>query len=57
MKYDKQIDIHIDEITALTVKTMELIYKHAYNEAIADAHKIASETTEYADEILKLKKE
>lgn len=56
MKYDKAIDIRIDEITALTVKVMELIYKQAYNEAIEDIEKYYKEQELWSPDLSKLKK-
>lgn len=52
--------IYNDKIEALNKVWKQVVidvYKVAYNEAIDDAYKIASETTEYAAETLKLKKE
>lgn len=51
------IEGKINSMQNIAIECIEEIYKAAYNEAIEDAYKIASETTEYADEIRKLKKE
>lgn len=48
--------LEIKEMTNIEL-AVEQIYKAAYNEAIDDAYKWAQDVSEYADEILKLKKE
>lgn len=53
----KMIEGRIDTMQKLALESIDLIYKAAYNEAIDDAYKIVSETTEFAKEILTLKKE
>lgn len=52
----KMIEGRIDMMTALAVESIELIYNAGYNEGVEDAYRVASETTEYAEEIRKLKK-
>lgn len=52
----KLLEGRIETMQQLSIECIELIYNAGYNEALNKAYEVASETTHYAHEILKLKK-